>query len=80
MSPQDLKILINNGEDTHHQFKRDFSHVDGLAAELAAFANTEGGKLIIGVADNGNIRGLDTSDVHRLNQMLSNGASQHVNK
>lgn len=78
MTPQVLQALINNGEDTRHQFKRDFSHVDALAAELVAFANTAGGRLIIGVADNGNIQGLDTSDVHRLNQMLSNAASQHV--
>lgn len=78
MTPHDLQILVSNGEDTRQQFKRDFNHVDGMAAELVAFANTTGGKLIIGVTDKGDIEGLDASDVHRLNQMLSNAASQHV--
>lgn len=78
MTPHDLQILISNGEDTRQQFKRDFNHVDGMAAELVAFTNTAGGKLIIGVADNGDIEGLDANDVHRLNQMISNAASQHV--
>jgi hypothetical protein len=39
MTPYDLQALIANGEDTRHQFERDFIHADGLAVELAAFAN-----------------------------------------
>lgn len=43
MNLQTLETLLANGEDTRHQFKRDFSHADGLAAELVAFANGLGG-------------------------------------
>lgn len=71
-------MLINNGEDTRHQFQRDFSHVDGLAAELVAFDNTAGGTLLLGVTDSGQIEGLDADDIRRLNQMLSDAASQHI--
>ena len=78
MTPKSLQNLISNGEDTRHQFKRDFNHVDALAAELVAFANTAGGQLIIGVDDHGDIKGLTAHDIGRLNQMLSNAASQHV--
>jgi predicted HTH transcriptional regulator len=78
MTPHALQTIISNGEDTRHQFKRDFSHIDGLAAELVAFANAAGGMLFIGVADNGTVEGLTANDISRLNQMLSNAASQHV--
>ena len=66
------------GEHTRQQFKRSFNSPDALAAELAAFANSGGGTLFIGVADDGTVTGLSAQDVRHLNQMLSNASSQHV--
>ena len=43
-----------------------------------AFVNSAVGQLLIGVADNGHIAGLTPGDISRLNQLLSNAASQHV--
>jgi len=45
---------------------------------MAAFANYEGGTIFIGVADDGSMPGLDKKDVARLNQLISNAASQNV--
>jgi len=70
--------LLAQGEDSHHQFKRDATNADGLAAELAALANSGGGQLLLGVADDGSVLGLDAAAVRRLNQLVSNTASQHV--
>lgn len=53
MTLDELKNIIACGEDSSHQFKRDFSNAESLAAELIAFANTIGGMLIIGVEDTG---------------------------
>ena len=78
MTPKTLTAIIACGEDSRHQFKRDFTNVESLAAELAGFANMGGGQLLVGVSDGGNITGLTTSDIRRLNQLLSNAASQHV--
>ena len=78
MTSTQLSAIIACGEDSRHQFKRDFTNVESLAAELAAFANMGGGQLLVGVADNGTISGLSTADISRLNQLLSNAASQHV--
>ncbi len=74
----DLAAIIAHGEDSRHQFKRDFTHADSLAAELAAFANMAGGVLLVGVGDGGVVPGLTLADNGRLNQLLSNAASQHV--
>ncbi|MCD1640965.1 putative DNA binding domain-containing protein [Pseudomonas stutzeri] len=78
MTPVELQQILARGEDSRHQFKRDFNNIDALTAELVAFANTSGGLLLIGVDDSGAVSGLSAADVARLNQMLSNAASQNV--
>lgn len=78
MNETELTAIIARGEDSRHQFKRGFSNIDSLAAELIAFANTNGGLLLVGVDDGGHVRGLDSADVSRLNQLLSNASSQNV--
>ncbi|MBF0675109.1 RNA-binding domain-containing protein [Pseudomonas sp.] len=78
MTLVELQHILACGEDSRHQFKRDFNNIDALAAELVAFANSSGGYLLIGVDDSGAVSGLSGADVGRLNQMLSNAASQNV--
>ncbi|MBV4541479.1 RNA-binding domain-containing protein [Pseudomonas vlassakiae] len=78
MTLAELHQILACGEDSRHQFKRDFNNVDALAAELVAFANTSGGYLMIGVDDSGAVSGLSSTDVARLNQLLSNASSQNV--
>ena len=45
---------------------------------MTAFSNSEGGTIYIGVSDDGSIRGLSKEDVSRINQIISNTASQLV--
>jgi ATP-dependent DNA helicase RecG len=78
MSLKELKASIALGEDSRRQFKQDVTNADSLAAEMAAFANSEGGMIFIGVTDDGTLPGLDKVDVSRINQLISNAASQNV--
>lgn len=78
MIPDILRAQIATGEDSRCQFKRDVTNADALAAEMAAFANADGGTLFLGVADDGSVPGLSRTDVNRINQIISNAASQHV--
>jgi len=78
MNTAELIGIISLGEDSRHQFKADFTNADALAAEIVAFSNSAGGQLFIGVGDEGAVRGLSAADVARLNQLLSNTASQNV--
>ena len=48
-----LKKEIAKGEDSVRQFKQDVTNPDSLASEMAAFANSEGGTIFLGVADDG---------------------------
>lgn len=78
MNETELLAILNRGEDSRHQFKENFNNVDSLAAELVAFSNSGGGMLIVGANDAGEIVGLTSADINRLNQLLSNAASQSV--
>ena len=69
---------IAAGEDSTRQFKRDIRNAQSLAAEIAAFSNGDGGTIFIGVADDGAPVGLETADVGRVNQLISNAASHLV--
>ena len=78
METTELIDLLSRGEDSRHQFKENFTNADALAAEIVAFSNTAGGRIFIGVSDDGSVRGLSGADVGRLNQLIANTASQNV--
>lgn len=54
------------------------TNAESLAAEMVAFSNGNGGRILVGVDDDGSIMGLTKEDIHRLNQLISNVASQNV--
>lgn len=53
-----LKSLIGEGEHQRLDFKYCISDSRKIARTLSAFANTDGGTLLIGVRDNGSIAGV----------------------
>lgn len=65
MIEADLLYQLAQGEDSRHQFKRDATNADALAAELAAFANSGGGTLFIGVNDDASVAGLNAAAVRQ---------------
>jgi ATP-dependent DNA helicase RecG len=78
MEMTELLSIISRGEDSKHQFKKDVTNADSLAAEMVAFSNGAGGCIFIGVNDDGTISGLSDKDILRINQLVSNTASQNV--
>ncbi len=78
MDLNELKKVTSRGEDSRHQFKEDIRNGDSLAAEMVAFSNSRGGYIFIGVSNKGDLIGLSSTDVDRINQLISNSASQHV--
>jgi len=57
-----INNLISQGENQHLDFKFEISDAKKIARTFSAFANTEGGKLLVGVKDNGVIAGIHTDE------------------
>lgn len=53
-----LRSLVARGEGSTLEFKRRVSHPDKIIREMIAFANSGGGILLVGIADDGSIPGL----------------------
>lgn len=59
---ESLKALIAVGEHQSQDFKFRIDDQKKIARTLAAFANTDGGRLLIGVKDNGKITGINPEE------------------
>ena len=57
-----IQDLINRGEGQTLDFKFCITDSKKIARTLAAFSNCDGGKLLIGVKDNGNISGIRSDE------------------
>lgn len=57
-----IRALIAEGEHVRQDFKFEVSDSRKIARSLSAFANTEGGRLLIGVKDNGRIAGVRSEE------------------
>ncbi|MDZ7691631.1 MAG: ATP-binding protein [Balneolaceae bacterium] len=58
MSYLDVKNLAQTGEGTYLEFKRTIPSAEKIAREIAAFANTNGGTLLVGVDDDKSLVGV----------------------
>lgn len=57
-----LRQLVRQGEGQQLEFKLKSNHPDKIMKEVVAFANSDGGKLLIGVADDKELVGLKYPD------------------
>ena len=57
-----LQSLINEGEHQQQDFKYRVSDALKLAKSVSAFANTDGGRLLIGVRDDGHMSGVRSEE------------------
>ena len=80
MEAIELIELIGRGEDSRTEFKQsqDVTNAKSLAGEMVAFSNSKGGKILIGVDDAGSVIGVTPGDIRRLNQLISNTATDCV--
>jgi len=69
---------INRLEDSYTQFKVNVTNADSLAGDFAAFSNSNDGIIYVGVRNDGEIIGLTAADIDRINQLISNTATECV--
>lgn len=65
MTKSELLELIANGENSGVEFKRDELRPEQLAKEVVALANFRGGRILLGIDDDGAITGIQRDDLER---------------
>ena len=63
MLKTELLEIIANGENSGVEFKRDDIRPEQLAKEVVAMANFQGGRVLLGVEDDGTISGVQRQDL-----------------
>lgn len=63
MLKAELVEITANGENSGVEFKRDDIRPEQLAKNIVAFANVQGGRIFLGVEDNGEFTGLQRTGV-----------------
>lgn len=66
-----IEALIEQGEHQQLDFKFEVSDSKKIARTLSAFANTDGGRLLIGVKDNGAISGIRSDEEYYMIEAAS---------
>ena len=85
-SDEEIKRQMRLGEDSHWEFKEiEFAgnvpknpRRNDLADELAAFANTDGGVLLCGVTDSGDVQGMSRNQMDALEQLLNEVCTDQI--
>lgn len=79
MNSNELKEIVAGGETSTVQFKRHFDSMDGIAAEMIAMSNSNGGIIIFGIEDKtGIILGLDFAQLQDIGNKVATIASDMV--
>ena len=77
MDESELKLILREGEGYRVEFKEG---IGGLDKDLVAFANSSGGRIFIGVADDGEIKGVKiTNKLRATIQDIANNCRPRVN-
>jgi len=69
-----IKKMIIEGEGVSLDFKKTITSCEKIARTMTAFANNKGGKLLIGVYDDGTIKGVKSEDEERY--MITRAATE----
>ncbi len=73
MDIRDIKKLVLEGETDILEFKKKANFPEKIVKEIVAFANTRGGRLLIGVDDDGTVTGVKNyeEDIYSLNEAIA---------
>jgi len=73
MDIREIKKLVKEGETDTIEFKRKANFPEKIVKEIVAFANTRGGKLLIGVDDDCSVTGIKNfaEDIYSLKEAIA---------
>ncbi|MEZ4859937.1 MAG: putative DNA binding domain-containing protein [Caldilineaceae bacterium] len=76
MSLEEVRQKLHAGEDSYTEFKERLDNSESVAGEIVAFANTDGGRLFVGVTDSGAVIGV--ADPPRVERQLAQICRENI--
>lgn len=76
MKPNEILQFLREGEGQRLEFKESASSAKDIAKEICAFANSNGGTLIIGVTEDGMIIGV--RDPRKAEEVITNALNHNL--
>jgi ATP-dependent DNA helicase RecG len=74
MNKKELGMILKEGEGYNVEFKEGFNNLD---KEIVAFANSSGGRIFLGLTDEGKIKGIGvTNELKARVQDIANNCRQ----
>jgi len=74
----ELEYIIEQGENSSVEFKEYGVRAESLAKEMVAFANSQGGVILLGVTDDGAVSGIAQTDFSALEEWVMNIARDRL--
>jgi ATP-dependent DNA helicase RecG len=74
MKKSELMKRIEKGENIHTEFKKKLPDKEALAKSIVCFANTDGGQLIIGISEAGEIVGVEAENLDQTMRLVDDVA------
>lgn len=80
VSRKELTNLIGATESLNVEWKPSLSQINEIIENVSAFSNTEGGKIIIGVSEEGKLLGVDIGEdtIERLTNQISQNTDPKI--
>ncbi|MGR3178858.1 MAG: RNA-binding domain-containing protein [Candidatus Anammoxibacter sp.] len=75
---KDVLDLINGGENSFVEFKRELITPAHFAEEVVAFLNVKGGVIILGVSDKGEIIGIEKKSIKKVEEWVINVCRNNI--
>ena len=73
-----LREELLKGEDSTRQFKRELTSAAAFAAEAVAFLNSGGGRIFVGVEDDGSISGVSSTKLDDQSKLIANACTHNL--
>ena len=61
MKKEEIEFILKQGEGQFIEFKEEFD-AKSFSKEIVAFANSQGGRIFIGISDNTKIKGIKVTN------------------
>lgn len=80
MDEEELKKLIEKGENEKIEFKESLNMMDEIGGSVSAFSNSFGGIILIGISDKREIKGIDIGKktIEQLANFIKQNTDNHV--